>query len=57
MTGSKHKNISNGNQGYLVSPEPNSPNITSPGYTITPERQDLDLKSFLMMVIEDLRRI
>jgi hypothetical protein len=55
MAGSKYKNISNRNQGYLASPEPNSPTIASPGYTITSEKQDLDLKSLLMM-IEDLRR-
>jgi hypothetical protein len=31
MAGGKHKNISNRNQGYLVSSEPNSPTIASPG--------------------------
>jgi hypothetical protein len=44
MVGGKHKNISNRNQGYLASLEPNSPTIASPGYTITLEKQDLDLK-------------
>ena len=42
MAGSKLKNISNRNQGYLALSEPNSPTIPSPGYTITPEKQDLD---------------
>jgi hypothetical protein len=50
--GGKNKNISNRNQGYLASSEPNSPTTASPGYTITPEKQDIDLKSFLMMMIE-----
>jgi hypothetical protein len=56
MMGGKHKNISNRNQGYLASSEPNSPTITSPGYTITPEKQDLDLKSLLMIMIEDFKK-
>ena len=56
MAGGKHKNRSNRNQVYLASSEPNSPIITSPGYTITLEKQDLDLKSLLMMVIEDFKK-
>jgi hypothetical protein len=57
MVGGKHKNISNRNQGYLTSSEPNSPTRASPGYTITPEKQDSDLKSLLMMMIEDLKKV
>jgi hypothetical protein len=53
MVGGKHKNRSNRNQGYLTSSEPNSPTIASPGYIITPEKQDMDLKSLLMMMMED----
>jgi FtsZ-binding cell division protein ZapB len=56
MSGKKHKNINNRNQDYLTSSEPNSPTITSPGYTITPEKQDTDLKSLLMMMIEDIKK-
>jgi hypothetical protein len=55
-SGSKHKNISNRNQSYLSSSEPNSPKIASPGYTITSEKQDLDKKSLLMMKIEDFKK-
>jgi hypothetical protein len=40
----------------LSSSEPNSPNIASPGYTITPEKQDPDLKTLLMMMMEDFRK-
>jgi hypothetical protein len=29
------------------------PTIASPGYTITPEKQDMDLKSILLMMMED----
>jgi hypothetical protein len=32
MVGGKLKNISNRNQGYLASSEPNSPTIASSGY-------------------------
>ena len=56
MAGGKHKNRSNRNQGYLASSEPNTPTIASPGYTITLEKQDSNLKSLLMM-IEDLKKI
>ena len=56
MAGGKHKNRSNRNQGYLASSEPNSPTVASPGYTITPEKQDMDLKSLLMMMMEDFKK-
>jgi hypothetical protein len=56
MAGGKHKNISNRNQGYLASSEPNSPNIASPGYPNTLEKQESDLKSLLMMMIEDIKK-
>jgi hypothetical protein len=56
MAGGKHKNRSSRNQGYLASSEPNSPTIASPGYTITPENQDMDLKSLLMMMMEDFKK-
>ena len=49
-------NRSNGNQGYLALSEPNSPTVASPGYTITPEKQDMDLKSLLMMMMEDFKK-
>jgi hypothetical protein len=57
MAGGKHKNRSNRNQGYLASSEPNSPTMASPGYTITLEEQDMDLKSLLMMMMEDYKDI
>jgi hypothetical protein len=54
MKGGKHKKRSNRNQGYLTSSEPKSPTIAGSGYTITPEKQDMDLKSLLMMMMEDI---
>jgi hypothetical protein len=56
MAGGKCKNKSNRNQGYLASSELNSPTIKSLGYTITPEKQDMDLKSLLMMMMEDFKK-
>jgi hypothetical protein len=40
----------------LASSEPNSPTIAIPGYTITPEKQDIDPKSLLMMMMEDIKK-
>jgi hypothetical protein len=53
MVRGKYKNLRNRNQGYLASSEPSSPTKASPEYPNTPEKQDLDLKSHLMMMIED----
>jgi chromosome segregation ATPase len=56
MAGGKHKNRSNRNQGYLASSEPKSPTIASHRYTITPENQDMYLKSLLVMMMEDFKK-
>jgi hypothetical protein len=56
MVRGKGKNISNRNQGYLASSEPNFPTTVSPGYPNTPEKQDLDFKSHLMLMIEDFKK-
>jgi hypothetical protein len=56
MVGGKHKNRSNRNQGYLALSEPNTPTIANPEYTITPEKQDLDLNSLLMKIMEDFKK-
>jgi hypothetical protein len=61
MAGGKQKNISKRSQDSLVSSEPNSPTIASPGYLNTPEKQDSHLKSLLMMMmmmmmIEDFKK-
>jgi hypothetical protein len=56
MERSKGKNMSNRRQGYLASSETTSPNTASPGYSNTPEKQNSDLKSHLMMMIEDFKK-
>jgi hypothetical protein len=53
MARGKGRNISNRNQGYLASSEPSSPTTASPGFPNTPEKQDSDLKSYLIMITEE----
>jgi hypothetical protein len=56
MVKGKHKNISNRNQDYLASSEPSSPTTANPAYPSTPEKQDSDLKSHLMMMVEEFKK-
>ena len=56
MARGKSKNISNRNQGSLASPEPSSPTTANTGNPNTPEKQDSDLKSHLMMMIENFKK-
>jgi hypothetical protein len=56
MAKGKCKNYTNRNQEHWASSEPSIPTTTSPGYPSTPEKQDMDLKSYLIMVVEDLKK-
>jgi hypothetical protein len=56
MVKGKHKNLTNRNQDHSVSSEANTPTTVSPGYPNTPKKQDLDLKSYLMMLVEDFKK-
>jgi len=51
MARGKHRNPSNKNLDYLLSSEPNSPTKANTEYPNTPEKQDLDLKSQLIMMM------
>ena len=53
MAKGKGRNITNRSQGIMAASEPNSPILASPGYPNTPEKQDLDLKSLVMMLLEE----
>jgi hypothetical protein len=55
MAKGKHKNLINGNQDHLASSEPSVSNTASPGYTNIQEKQDSDLNSYLMMLVEDFK--
>ena len=52
MAKGKGKNVTNRNQGNMVASEPNSPTTASPRYPNTPEKQDFDLKSLVIMLLE-----
>ena len=56
MAKDRHKNLTNRNQDYSPSSEPSTPTSAIPGYPNTPEKIDLDLKAYLMMMVEDIKK-
>jgi hypothetical protein len=56
MAKDKQKNLTNRKQDQWASSEPSMPTTVSPGYPNTPEKQDSDLKSYLMMLVEDFKK-
>ena len=56
MAKGKYRNITNINQRNMAPSELNSPTTARPGYPNTPEKQDLDLKSQLMMLTEGFKK-
>jgi hypothetical protein len=56
MVKGKCKNLTNRNQDHSATPQPRTPTTPSPRYNCTPEKQDLDLKSYLMMLVEDFKK-
>jgi hypothetical protein len=56
MVKGKCKNLTNRNQDCSPSSEPSTPTTASPGYPNTPKKQDMDLKSYLMMMVEDYKK-
>jgi hypothetical protein len=56
MAKGKCTNLTNRNQDHSASPEPRTLTTVSPGYANTPEKQDSDLKSHLMMLVEDFKK-
>jgi hypothetical protein len=56
MAKGKCKNLTNRNQGHSPSSEPSTPTTASTGYPNTSKKQDSDLKSYLMMVVEDFKK-
>jgi hypothetical protein len=56
MVKGKHKNFTNRNQDHSPSSEPSTPTSASPGHPNTPEKLDLDLKAYLMMMMEDIKK-
>jgi predicted nucleic acid-binding Zn-ribbon protein len=56
MAKGKCKNLTNRNQDYLASSEHSTPTTASPGYPNTPEKQESDLKSYLIMQVEYFKK-
>ena len=56
MANGKRKNPTNRNQDHSPSSEHSTPTPPSPGHPNTTENLDTDLKTFLMMMIEDIKR-
>ena len=56
MPKGKLKNPTNRNKDHSPSSEPRTPTSPSPGHPNTPEKVDLDLKAFLMMMVEDIKK-
>jgi hypothetical protein len=57
MMKGKHENLTNRNQDHSPSSERSStPTSPSPGHSNTPENLDLDLKAYLMMMVEDIKK-
>jgi hypothetical protein len=51
------KNLTNKNQYHSPSSEPSTPTSASPGHPNTPENIDQDLKAYLMMMVEDIKKV
>jgi hypothetical protein len=56
MEKGKRNNLTNRNQDHSASSEPSIPTTASPGYLNTPEKQYLDLKLHLKMLVEDFKK-
>jgi hypothetical protein len=56
MAKGKCKNLTNRNQDHLPSSEHSTPTSVSPGHPNKPEKLDPDLKAYLMMMVEDIKK-
>ena len=56
MAKDKCKNLTNRNQDHSPSSESSTSTSLSPGQLNTPEKLDPDLKAYLMMMVEDIKK-
>jgi hypothetical protein len=56
MAKGKHKNLTNRNQDHSATSELSTSTTESPGYPNTPKNKDTNLKSYLMMLVEDFKK-
>jgi hypothetical protein len=52
----KHKNLTNRSQDHSPSSERSTPTSPSPGNPNTLKKVDPDLKAYLMMMVEDIKK-
>ena len=57
MAKGRRKNLTNRNQDHSPSLEPSTLTSASPGHPNTPENLDPDLKAYLMMMVEDIKKV
>ena len=57
MAKGKQKNLTNRNQDHSPSSEPSTHTSARPVYSNTPEKLDPDLKAYLMMMVEDIKKV
>ena len=56
MAKGKHKNPINRNQDHSPSSEHSTPTSASPWHPNTPEKLEADVKAYLMMMVEDIKK-
>jgi hypothetical protein len=56
MLKGKCKTLTNKDQDHSPSSERSTPTSASTGHPNTPEKPDPDLKAYLMMVVEDIKK-
>jgi hypothetical protein len=56
MVKGKRKNLANRNQDHSPSSEPRTPTSPSPGHPNTPKKLDQELKAYLMMMVEEIKK-
>ena len=56
MAKGKRKNLTNRIQDHSPSSERSTPTSASPGSPTHSEKQDLDLKSYIVMLVEDIKK-
>jgi hypothetical protein len=57
MAKGRCKNLTNRNQDHSPSSEPGTPTSASPGHPNIPKNLDPDLKAYLMMMVEDIKKV
>jgi hypothetical protein len=57
MVKGRRKNLTNKIQDHSPSSEPSTPTSASPGHPNTSENLDPDLKAYLMMMVEDIKKV